>query len=56
MNWRAWSWPSSRCTDMKKFWALIGKGLAKAAGWALGNPEELIAIVTTIRDAKKGQK
>lgn len=37
---------------MGKFWKVLGKGLVKVGGWALGHPEELLAVVTAIQAAK----
>lgn len=34
----------------------LGKYAAKFANWAIGNPDELLAIVKTIIAAKKGSK
>jgi hypothetical protein len=37
---------------MGKFWKLIGKGLAKAAAWALEHPE-LLDVIKKKTDSQK---
>jgi hypothetical protein len=37
---------------MKKFWKALGKALAKGAVWALENPDDVIAVVTTVKKVK----
>jgi hypothetical protein len=34
---------------MKRFWTLVGKGLAKGAVWALGHPDEVIKVITVVK-------
>lgn len=38
---------------MKTFWAALAKGLTKGAVWCAEHPDQIIAIVTAIKDAKK---
>ncbi len=33
-------------------WKLIGKGLAKAAIWCLGHPDEIVNIANTVKSLK----
>lgn len=38
---------------MKAFWKSLGAGLAKAAVWCMEHPDEVIAVVTAVKAAKK---
>ncbi len=38
---------------MKKFWNVIGKGLAKLAVWAVEHPDQLITVINTAKVVKK---
>jgi ABC-type nitrate/sulfonate/bicarbonate transport system substrate-binding protein len=38
---------------MNTFWKALGTGLTKAAIWALEHPDQVIAIASKVKEARK---